>query len=114
MANQGLVEALQPWPHVRLIARRSVAERAGGDTASRISRGTAMRWIATRHGVAEHPVRPERITADINRVITGLDPEALRSELYEFITEARAHWSESRRKTWVDHLAAQLQPVTQP
>ena len=108
MVNQGLLEALRPWPGVGLIARRSVAERAAGEPAARVSRGTAMRWIAARHAVAGHSVRPDRITADIDRVVTGLDRKALRSELYEFITEARPHWNESRRQTWVADLAARI------
>jgi hypothetical protein len=110
MVNQGLLEAVRPWPRVCLIARRSVAERTGGDGTQRLSRGTAMRWVAARHGVAGHAIRPDRITADIKRVIAGLDPNALRSELHEFITEFRPHWSKSRRMAWVADLAATVQP----
>ena len=83
-------------------------ERLGGDTATRVSRGTGPRWIAARHGVTGHPVRTDRLTAEVNRVIAGLDPKALRSELYEFITGARPHWSESRRRAYVADLAAQV------
>jgi hypothetical protein len=110
MVNQGLLEAVRPWPRVCLIARRSVAERAGRDAAERLSRGTAMRWVAARHGVADHPTRPDRITAEIKRAVAGLDPKALRAELYEFITDARPHWSTSRRMAWVADLAGQVQP----
>jgi hypothetical protein len=110
MANQGLVESVRPWPHVRLIGRRSVAERFNAETRSRVSRGTAMRWIAARHGVTGHPVRPDRITADMNRVIAGLDPKALSAEVYQFVTEARPHWSESRRTAYVRDLVAQIRP----
>jgi hypothetical protein len=67
-----------------------------------------MRWIAARHGVAGHPVRPDRVTADIKRLIAALDRQVLRSELYEFITDARPHWSEPRRRCWADELVVQV------
>ncbi len=67
-----------------------------------------MRWIAARHGVPGHPVRPDRITANIRRVVAGLDPKALRSELREFISEARPHWTETRRLAWADDLVVQV------
>ncbi len=67
-----------------------------------------MRWIAARHGVAGHPVRPDRITADIRRVIAGLDAKALRAESYEYVTEARPHWSKSRRMSWAEDRAVQV------
>jgi hypothetical protein len=108
MANQGLREVVRPWPRICLIGRRSVAERAGGDTVTRLSRGTAMRRIAARHGVAGNPIRQDRLTADITRVIAGLDRKALRSELYEFVTEARPHWCERRRMAWADDLVVQV------
>jgi hypothetical protein len=81
MANQGLVESKRLWPRTRLIARRSVEDRAGWNTTTRLSRGTAMRWIAARHGVAGHPTRSDRLPADIKRLIAGLDGQTLRSEL---------------------------------
>jgi hypothetical protein len=108
LANQGRLVAIRPWPRVCLIARGSVAERTGAITSTRLSRGTAMRWIAARHGVAGHPVRPDRLTADIRRVIAGLDRTALRSELREFVTEARPKWSESRRTSLADDLLVQV------
>jgi hypothetical protein len=114
MANRGLLESVRPWRRIRLIGRRSVEERLGRDTSTRVSRGTAMRWIAARHGVAGHPVRPDRITGEIKRVIAGLEPKALRSELHEFVATARPHWSESRRMAYVVDLAAQIRPPTPP
>jgi hypothetical protein len=110
MANQGGLEVIQPWPRVRLVARRSVTERLGRNTAIRLSRGTAVRWIAARHGVPGHPVRSDRITAAMNRVIAGLKPKALRSEVYRFVTEARPQWSESRRTAYVVDLVSQIEP----
>jgi hypothetical protein len=112
IANHGELEVIQPWPRVRLVARRSVTERLGRNTAIRLSRGTAMRWVAARHGVAGHPVRPDRITADINRLVAGLDAKALRSGLNEFITAARPQWNKSRRMAWVADTAAQIRPPT--
>jgi hypothetical protein len=67
-----------------------------------------MRWIAARHGVPGHPVRPDRITADIRRLISGLDRRALRAELRAFVTEARPQWSKSRRTSSADDLFVQV------
>jgi len=67
-----------------------------------------MRWIAARHGVPGHPVRPDRLTADIRRVIAGLDRKALRAELCEFVTEARPHWSKEQRMSLADDLLVQV------
>jgi hypothetical protein len=98
MANAGVLETARPWPRICLIARRSLVEQTQRRTSAiRLSRGTAMRWIAARHGVAGHPVRRDRITAELNRLIASLDPTLLQSELYEFITEARPNWSQARR-----------------
>jgi hypothetical protein len=70
--------------------------------------------IAGRHGVTGHPVRHDRITAEVNRVMAGIDPKDLHSELYEFITETRPHWSESRRTAYATDLAAHIRPPTSP
>jgi hypothetical protein len=105
MANTGLLEVAHPWPGIRVIARQSVVEQAQRRTKDiRLSRGSAMRWIAARHSVVGHPVRRDRITADIKGVIASLDPTALRSELSEFMTEARPDWTEARRTFWAENL----------
>lgn len=95
MADEGVLEAVRPWPQVQLISRRSVAE-----------------WLA---GGKERmlPIVPMEIRRYVGRHTGGLTPRTIPRDRLEdlvgaFITERRPRWTPQRRDLWALEQAALL------
>lgn len=93
LADDGVVDAIRPWPHVLLVGRRSIAERLAGDMPLRIVTSEARRWLEKRHQTAH---------------VESIDINVAREDLLVFILERRPMWSKKRQDLWALGMASRL------
>jgi hypothetical protein len=93
LADDGVIDAVRPWPHVLLVGRRSIAERLAGEMPSRIVTAEARRWLLARHNTG---------------FIENIDINTAREELLEFILERRPAWPKKRQDLWALNMTSRL------
>ena len=93
LANDGVIDAVRPWPHVLLVGRRSIAERLAGEMPTRIVTAEARRYLEERHNT---------------RFIEDIDINVGREELLEFILARRPMWTKKRQDLWALNMMSRL------
>ena len=93
LADDGVVDAVRPWPHVLLVGRRSLAERLAGEMPERINTAQARNYLEKRHQTA---------------FIETIDVNVGREELLEFILERRPLWPKKRQDLWALNMMSRL------
>src|SRR5262245_3669115 len=93
MADEGLLEAVRPWPMVRIVKRESVAARISEGSAEPLTVAGARRWVLT-HGGGQLP--------------STLDAEVLRDLVRSYVEKMRPAWPDPRIDRHALDLASKL------